>query len=312
VNVKPLFNNTEQSSSTEATTPKRVVPLFPENSPANIYTPETTNDLPHPKVYKPAPMFAEATAAAHVDPKAPIAPVVLNLPGVRMRKRWEPTVEDLVKLIPRGSDDTTQVLVRAQSTIRETNTDTDTFEDWGLVYQEQYADRSTQMLQLAMSPVVVRTVEETKSLLGLIEADISRWRHIGCDPTTLLATASRLRRSIEDCEPVRCDLIRMGMALSTLASDLTASQVAGMYFLTVIPVSSSHDTLERRVDSIAVSILGLRQMQHQAILLKNTMTYRTQVVIDVLVNMVPAWCNNRNMKNNAMTSTIIQKLKGAL
>lgn len=334
--IEPLFPATEPSHEAYSgvappfkETENKVRPLFPQ----------TTTVLPHPKVYSPQldrvlnehvpevtierppvaavhapdgrvvqPLFANSKPAAVIDPNAKIVPVVLDLPGAKLRRRWEPSIDELKGLAPEIQDPA--AFNRARNIIGEV-TDTTVFNEFGLEYQQRHANSATQMLVLSSDPLIKRVGDGIRTITSMVDRHVgivNRWINQDSHVEAVTEAAKQLQQDILDCATVRKHVEGLAAGLPEIGLGIASHRVAGKYLLMVLPEGSSKVTLEKRTDSLVITSIANGQMRLQLQIWLSTMDYRQQVVLDTVVNLVPIWCQNRSMASTAEAKTVTQKI----
>jgi len=191
----------------------------------------------------------------------------------------------------------------------------------GLTVQNKFAATSGKMLALTSNPKLdvvnrgLREIGETLSAADLekVFSPHEGWKkwldrspsieeckaQIKDKVEEVLDRAKSLRAEIPQIGVLAAEAEVLGQELDEILPDLEAELVVSRYLIEHLKASKERefyaewaDALQRRVDSLLVSRITLRQAVMQLKLIRQHLRYLTETVQTALVNMVPAWCGN--------------------
>lgn len=282
--------------------------MFPPGGATQAATPIVPPEKPVIK-----PLF-EAVGPSTLAER-PQGPSVLVMPGVTIRHRLTPSIEDLERMS--GIKDQA-ALTRARNLVMSTDTDhatASTFQDFGLEYQERFAKQSEIVMGLADHATVREVLDDIAAIEGAIHETMRFGYGLftgGKKPNHLIVAdrSKHLRTLIEPCAELERQVDRLLPELEDIHCGVMAGTAAGRYILFAIPESApAAGLLRSRVASLDTTSLGLAQMLLQSAQLKHWFSHQLQVIFDTVMNLVPLWSLNQGGRATELSTKILTALR---
>lgn len=311
------------------------VPPAPSPEPSKVKTEPESRPRVSVLFNQIAPTATQASASG---------PAVLKLAGTFTRHRIAVTVADLKLYSPNEIEDA--VMTDAVELVITTNLDLltlNTFDGWGVSAQETAAALAKDLWDLANHPVRQSVLDLSKEIATLIaESDAKPepkglWSILDTalvgkiapkvismkDRVNLVQNKSAvLQGSMRQLESLTPRVDEVEGRRSSVTKAVKMYSVAGRFIEARLKAKPDVDpalaTLQRRLESLAVTELTLAQEKSQIELLKKNTQYNSQVVMDTVVNLIPLWCSKCSIAASAtpdpeapaLMSRIVRVLKG--